>query len=160
MSLTAERARELFDYDEQTGNLVRKVQVGSRGRVGDIAGTPNHGYIQIQVDGRIHHAHRIAWLIKAGAFPLGDIDHIDGQRSNNAWANLREVSRSVNLQNQRKPHCDSRTGLLGIYQSGHRFVARICRNGRTRVIGSFPTAEEAHAAYVSAKRELHEGCTL
>jgi hypothetical protein len=67
----------------------------------------------------------------------------------------------VNLQNQRKPRSDNALGLLGVIQaSATRFVAQINTGPGSKYIGSFLTAEEAHQAYLSAKRRLHEGNTL
>ena len=66
------------------------------------------------------------------------------------------------MENQRRARGNSRTGLLGVtadLRSG-RFAANIKAAGRRHYIGSFATPEEAHAAYVAAKRQLHEFGTL
>jgi hypothetical protein len=79
---------------------------------------------------------------------------------NNAIANLRDVSPKVNKQNSRKAMIDSISGCLGVSQSKKRWKASIRVDGRSLYLGSFDTAELAHAAYVCAKRRLHEGCTI
>jgi hypothetical protein len=135
---------------------------GGRGwRAGDVAGTVNNnGYRLIRVgDGR-YRAHRLAWLYTHGAWPTGEIDHINGIRDDNRLANLRDVTVSVNQQNRKRAASNGSTGLLGVSTAKARYRAAIALNGRTTYLGSFDTAEEAHAAYVTAKRELHEGCTL
>lgn len=95
-----------------------------------------------------------------GHWPTYQIDHINGDRSDNRLANLRDVSATVNAQNQRKAYANNRAGLLGAHRAGKRYVARI-RMPQARIfLGGFASAEEAHAAYVAAKRLLHEGNTL
>ncbi len=66
----------------------------------------------------------------------------------------------LNCENLRKARKDSRTGLLGASWAGYSFVATIQVRGKKKHLGSFATAEEAHAAYLEAKRKLHEGCTI
>src|SRR4051812_40825019 len=103
--VTQERLKQVLVYSPESGLFTR------RGRV---AGTTYRGRINIFIDYRGYLAHRLAWLYVHGRWPIGDIDHIDGNASNNAISNLREVSRSVNMQNQRRARSDSRTGLLGV----------------------------------------------
>lgn len=156
-ALTAQRLREVVSYDAATGCFVR---VGT----GKPAGTvKSNGYLHFSVDGKKYGAHRLAWLFVHGAFPEGDIDHIDGDRKNNAIGNLRDVCRAVNLQNLRvaKSHNKS-TGLLGAYfhKPSGRYTSRIQSMGKDKHLGMFDTAEAAHAAYLAAKRSMHEGNTL
>ena len=162
----AERLRALLQYDPETGVL--RWAVSRRGRVarpGVVAGRPNRaGYIRVKIDGFSYAAHRIAWVIVHGERPRGDIDHINGDRADNRLANLRDVPRRVNRQNMRRALARSKTGLLGVTCSPKRsrqpFSARITVNGTTHRLGYFATAQLAHAAYLAAKRQLHEGNTL
>lgn len=161
-ALTAERARELLSYDQDTGFFTWNV---SRGRCakGDVAGCLNpQGYIQIMVDGLNYTAHRIAWLIVHGNWPNNEIDHLNGLRDDNRLANLRDVTATINQQNIRRARSDNHTGLLGASwnKENKKFVSSIRVSGKRITLGSFPTAEEAHAAYLRAKRELHAGCLL
>lgn len=163
MSLTARRLRELFTYSEDSGVFSRRVAKDGRFHIGQQVGTrKDNGYLHFSIDGRKYMAHRLAWLYVHGEWPVGDIDHIDGNRANNRIGNLRAVSRAVNLQNLRAPKSHNKsTGLLGAYrhESG-RFTSRIKVSGRDKYLGLFDTAEQAHAAYLAAKREMHEGSTL
>jgi len=103
----------------------------------------------------------MAWLYMTGSWPAAEIDHRNGNKSDNRWENLRDVQPVVNQQNKRRAQSNSKTGFLGVMVSGDgRFCARIRVNGRNKHLGSFRSPELAHAAYLMAKRELHEGGTL
>lgn len=160
--LTAEVARELFVYDPATGLLTRKAATRNGFQSGELAGYEKKGYVCVGYKRREYKAHRVAWLLVTGAWPTGEIDHINGIRSDNRWSNIRDVSRVVNQQNREKARSDSISGLIGAHWSKRHgaFRARIVIAGRTKLLGSFTTAEAAHEAYVEAKRHMHEGCTL
>lgn len=163
--LTAARLRELFHYDDQTGVFVRLVDVGSRAsfnKAGTRAGCVNKriGYILIGIDGRDYYAHRLAWLWVHGKWPLHQIDHINGNRADNRLENLRDVTKAQNMQNLKRSRKDSSTGLLGVVPSKGRFTSVIFVNKVTHRLGTFDTPEQAHAAYIEAKRRLHPGGTL
>lgn len=155
-----ELLRELFSYDENTGILTRLVTRCTRNAVaGDaITRTDRHGYVVVSISHKTILAHRIAWAMCTGAWPEGDIDHMNGIKHDNRFCNLRDVSRKLNLQNQKRAHKDSKTGLLGVRQ-GYKgsFYSIIYHNGATKHLGTFKTPEAAHAAYLTAKQVLHEG---
>jgi hypothetical protein len=95
-----------------------------------------------------------------GEWPAGEVDHIDGDRTNNKWSNLRDVPRLENAQNKRRANANNRTGLLGVSPDKKRFRAVITANGKRKTVGAFSSAEEAHDAYLAEKRRLHQGSTL
>lgn len=161
--VTAAFVRELFHYDPETGVFTRLVtRQGLGARAGDVAGTLKpSGYLTIWICGANHMAHRLAWLYVHGKWPAHEIDHIDGNRANNAIANLRDVTRSVNHENLRSARSDSAHGFLGVSPFRKKWwKARITVNGKFQHLGTFRTPEEAHAAYLEAKRRLHVGCTI
>jgi hypothetical protein len=158
--LTAERLRELLSYDPETGVFRRIVQVGTGRRAGSIAGALCDGYVVIHVASKRYKAHRLAWLHVHGTWPTGEIDHRNGLRADNRIVNLRDVSQSVNLQNQRYARVDSITRLRGASPLRGKYAAQIFFNGRQHYLGLFATPEEAHDAYLVAKRKFHEGCTI
>lgn len=159
---TAERVRELYVYEPETGKFFRRFTAG--GRVGGSeAGTSkdSRGYFQMSVDGRLFLCHRVAWLYVHGEWP-GIIDHINGDRLDNRIANLRPATHSQNMQNRRGPNVGNTAGLLGASwkSSNRRWVAQIVVDGRKVHIGYYDTALAAHLAYLTAKRREHAFCTI
>lgn len=104
--------------------------------------------------------HRLIWVYAYGQEPEGVIDHINGVKTDNRLANLRDVPQRVNMQNQTRAHRQSSTGVLGVFPAGRRFISKISVDGLQRELGRFDTTAEAHAAYIAAKRQLHQGNTL
>ena len=88
-----------------------------------------------------------------------DIDHINGNPLDNRWANLRLCTRSENMQNQAHARGNSKTGLLGVSVacgSPGRWFSRIrIPGGKVKFLGCYKSPEEAHAAYLAAKAEIH-----
>lgn len=160
--LTAARVRELFYYCRTSGALYNKKR--RKGvAAGTIAGTVRtDGRIQIMVGGKGYKAHRLIWLYVHGEWPNHSIDHIDGDQTNNKIENLRDVEPATNSQNMRKATSRSQSGLLGAYKRSNAkgYYSMIHANGVRHYLGRFGTAEEAHKAYVTAKREIHDGCTI
>lgn len=160
--LTAQRLREVLDYDPDTGVFTWKARLGGRRLAGQPAGIVNKaiGYAVIGLDGCRYYAHRLAWMFVHGRWPILHIDHINGDRADNRIANLRDVSAQTNMQNMRDAPGGGRLigasfdSKRGLFQSGIRV------NGKRVRLGRFKTADEAHAAYVEAKRRLHVGCTI
>lgn len=162
MSLTIARLKELLHYDEETGHFVWLKNHTRYKVVGKVAEGTVNGYRSICIDGRRYYAHRLAWFYMTEEWPSDSIDHIDGDKLNNTWVNLRDVAHSVNMENQRSARSDNKTtGVLGAYMHKNgRFYSAISVAGKTKRLGYFDTVDEAHSAYVDAKRKYHKGCTL
>jgi hypothetical protein len=112
------------------------------------AGTPNHlGYIIVFFKGKPYKAHRLAWLLIYGSWPSLMIDHIDGNTSNNALSNLRDVDNKTNQCNRHKARVDSKSGLMGASPFRNKWRAQIKRKGVIKYLGIYDTALEAHQAY-------------
>ena len=155
--LTAERLRELLDYNPHTGEFVWRVSCRGT-KAGDIAGSSgSEGRRHIIIGYARFKAHRLAWLYVHGVWPKGLIDHINGIPFDNRIANLREASMSENLCNQRRAHTNNKTGILGVQwkKDRNKFRARIVIAGKEKHLGYFDTKEKAQEAYLSAKQELH-----
>jgi hypothetical protein len=156
--LTANDVRLRLAYDPETGRFTRRVPGARRWKVGDLVGCRNSaGYLATEINGKNFFLHRLAWLYVHGEWPKFDIDHINGIKDDNRIANLRDVSKSVNLQNQRRPHAGSSSGYLGVSRSGAKFVASIRCVGKLKSLGTYETAAEASEVYQLAKLMLHEG---
>ena len=152
--LTAEKLRELLNYDPDTGIFTRKVSTSNRVKVGDAAGCPNgDGYLRIMVQSRLYQAHRLAWLYMHSNWPNDQIDHINRNRSDNRIANLREVTNKQNLQNAGK-YSHNTSGHPGICwnKQNSKWRATIKHNQKLIHLGYFANIEEAVAARKAAER--------
>ena len=149
--------KNLLDYDPSTGVFVWRVYSNGRAPVGSIAGTlQKDKYWQIGINKTLYKAHRLAWFYINGAWPDREIDHIDGNPSNNRISNLRCATRSENMQNQRNPMSTNGSGYLGVYvDKKGGAIAKIHVNGKQVYLGRFKNTEEAHSVYIKAKAELH-----
>lgn len=154
-----DRMHEVLAYDPSSGTFRWKLNGGSR-RIGKVAGyvSPD-GRVWLKVDYVRRPAHRVAWLMTYGQMPTHVIDHIDGNPTNNAIANLRDVPQQLNQHNQRRPSKRNTTGFLGVHvnKKTGRYMAAITVNKRAICLGTYGTAEEAHARYLAAKQVMHAG---
>jgi hypothetical protein len=146
--ITRERLMQVLRYDPDTGFFIRL-------RSGIRAGafrqtTPKHRYRIITIDGRTYKEHRLAWLYMTGRWPDGDLDHADTDGTNNRWLNLREATRSQNVANCRTPS-NNKLGVKGVRkQARGGYLARIRVAGKAICLGTYPSIEEAAAAYRAA----------
>lgn len=109
------------------------------------------------INGTPYQAHRIAWLVMTGREPDKWIDHINRDKSDNRFCNLRDVSWSVNQHNLKSSKIQNKIGLLGVSKHGKKWIAQIQKDGKKLYIGLFDTPEIAHAAYMEKKATLHCG---
>lgn len=157
-----------LDYDPKTGIFIWKFRADCSSSfngkwAGKKAGTLNwQGRVMIVINGTKFAAHRLAWLYVYGTWPENNIDHINGDPSDNRIENLRDVSHAENMQNLRGAKQNNRTGHLGVCfdKRWGKFEARIAANGKRTSLGRFDTAEEAGEAYLAAKRALHSTCSI
>lgn len=157
--LSAKRLREILDYNPETGVFRWKVMLAHRRKPGDAAGSLTHGYIEIGIENQSYRAHHLAWLYIHGKLPEGMIDHIDGNRANNAIANLRLATNQQNSQNKRQASPTKLSSkLLGVTWNADRqcWQAQIGHSGKNYYLGLYKTETAAHAAYLKAKLRLHE----
>lgn len=159
---------DILDYDPRTGAFTWRPRPVSEfpdeksGRVwnsrysGKAAGTKNAaGYVKIRLGPKSLYAHRLAFFMMTGRWP-SLIDHINGDRSDNRWENLREATP---LQNQfnRKANSASTTGLKGVcfHKKNNTYQARIVIDGKIKSLGYFKSKEMAAAAYQREAKVLH-----
>lgn len=156
---SAERLRELFSYDSETGDLVWKIIPCNfrRAKPGDIAGRIGpKGYRIIGVDRSYYYAHRLIWKIITDCDPVDQIDHIDGNRLNNKFENLREAANGPNLCNA-KLRKDNKSGFKGVcWEHTHKaWKAYISHNGKQFKLGRFKHLSAAVEAVRRERERLH-----
>lgn len=153
--LSAERLRELLQYDPESGLWTWRFARAGVPRAGMPAGCMSRRYVVIGIDGKLYRAHRLAWLYMTSEWPKNHVDHINGNGADNRWENLRDVSRFVNLQNRHRADVDSSSGVLGVSKFGSTWKAEIRSLGIRKYLGTFASKEDAHAAYLAAKKAMH-----
>lgn len=168
--LTPALLNHLLRYEPDTGRLFWRPRDRSmfksdrsaamfRGRFEGreaLTATCAFGYKNGVVDGVSVKAHRAIWALWFGLWPGEDIDHIDGDRTNNRISNLREATRGLNCQN-RKAQASSTSKYLGVSWKTKqgKWLAQITAGGVAEHLGYHDTEEAAFAAYCEAKARLH-----
>jgi hypothetical protein len=123
---------------------------------GKKAGTPHHtGYIQISIDGKLHNAHRLVFMLHHGWAPE-IIDHVDGDRSNNKIENLRPATWRQNLQNM-KLRPTNKSGCKNVSWSAARkkWIVQLSIDGRQTNLGRFDDLEFADLVATEARNKYH-----
>lgn len=154
--------RNLVEYQPETGLIVWRERRGddhwNRRYAGACAlnSSDGRGYKQGLLLGRKVLAHRAAWALFYGQWPSGEIDHIDGDRSNNRICNLRIATKSQNQCNSKKS-ARNNSGFKGVHWNTRKnmWQAQIMLNKRQHNLGYFETAKDAHAAYAAASERMH-----
>ena len=157
MTLNSPRPKDphlYLKYSAEIGVFHWKKSLG-KARKGNVAGTPtSKGYIAIGVAGQRFLAHRLAWFFVYGEMPPDQIDHGDGDKTNNRICNLRLASNSQNHANI-GPSTASTSGIKGVYwwKPGGKWKAQIQVDGLNHFLGYFKTKEEAARAYQKAAKQ-------
>lgn len=142
-----------LQYCPDTGKFTRLKSPKTK-RIGKIVGTNNgQGYLCVSFMKRIFKAHRIAWRLYYGVWPDSQIDHINGDRSDNRICNLRLATHKQNTWN-RSRSVNSNSGVKGVTKHLNRWQASIGKDGRRHYLGSFKTIEEAKTAREKAEEYL------
>jgi HNH endonuclease/AP2 domain len=147
-------ARSKLSYDPESGLLHwRHPKKGLA--AGSTAGSVTaRGYVRICLNKNRYSAHRLAWLIVHGDLPKGELDHINGIRSDNRLINLRPATRQQNGMNM-KNSGRNKTGYKGVYRrSSGKWAAQIMVGGKTKTLGAFQTPQDAHKAYCQMAKKL------
>ncbi|PXW42144.1 AP2 domain-containing protein [Klebsiella oxytoca] len=149
--ITASQLREAVHYNPDTGRFTRRSN-----------GTPmehlcGSGYYCLNLLKRSRLAHRMAYYYMTGRLPE-KVDHIDGNRLNNEWKNLREATHAENMWNTGMITTNA-SGVKGVHwhKKYKKWVAEIRTNKKKYYVGSFSDLEEARLAIEKRRKELHGG---
>jgi HNH endonuclease len=148
--ITQQEIKERLSYNDETGVFTWLDGRRKGIRAGSLL---QHGYRVIYWKTKLEQEHRLAWLHVYCEWPKQNIDHINGNPSDNRIANLRDCSQSKNKQNTR-----AKTGhLKGTFfdKTRNRWRSAIGPKGSVKYLGSFKTATEAHQAYAIAAKEMY-----
>lgn len=155
--LTQARLKEVLHYGPETGLFTWLSTVIPPVYAGKISGyIDDYGYRVLNLDGNRRSQHRLAYLYMTGDYPVNQIDHVNGDRSDNRWCNLRPATDSQNRQNMKKK-AGTKSRFQGVtwFPRDGTWMSRIGINYKSVFLGYFKTEEEAHQAYVSAKTQHH-----
>ena len=155
--LTQDYLHSILSYNQDTGIFTWKI-AKQRIKIGQVAGHVHHTqYVRIIIDQKSYAAHRLAWLYVYGYIPKNNIDHIDGNPSNNKISNLREATFSQNNHNA-KLRKDNKSGIKGVYfdNTCKRYIAKIGLNNKPILLGYFKNIEEAEKAIKEAREKYHQ----
>lgn len=164
VALTAEYARECFDYDHETGKVTWRSRPREHFKTKRVYSTWNArfagkevcswhsaGYFRVGINGTDYLVHRVIWLLVKGSWPTYEIDHINHDRTDNRWSNFREVTRLINGRNLSKK-VNNTSGITGVSwcKPRKKWKAAIRVNGCKYEIGFFPNIQDAANAVASA----------
>lgn len=144
----AEELWELFEYRPLTGELLWRKPTSNRVKSGDVVGSPgrNNG-VDVRLHGNLYRAHRFVWRWVTADDPGQlEVDHINGNRRDNRYQNLRLATRAQNMWNIA---CTGATKM-----PCGRYYSRIRIGGKPIHLGTFATEREAQEAYKKAALEL------
>lgn len=157
--MTHSRLLELLRYDDSDGRFYWKL--GGRGikheKKLQAGSFDAHGYGQIRIDGVIYKEHRLVWFYKNGEFPENQIDHINHDRRDNRFENLRLANNSENGKNRPKQR-NNKSGHVGVRFYNGAFCAYINVSGKQIHLGRFNNIDEAINARSLANKKygFHE----
>lgn len=138
-----ETLAEFFAYDEETGVVTLLKRTSQRTPVGSKVGSHHtSGYLKVNFQGKSYPLTRIIWKLVTGLEPLGEIDHINRDRKDNRWVNLRDVTSQQNQLNREAK------GYTQIPSGRYRATLQ------GRDVGYFDTPEEASLAYQTERGKI------
>ena len=169
-NLSQEYLKECFYYNDITGELIKKQRPRHHFKTlrcykisiakSSIPGRSitDTGYITVSIDNKTFYAHRIIWKMQTGEDP-SFIDHIDHNRANNAWNNLRNIQREDHNKNLGRS-TNNKSGITGVYfsKAANKWVAQCQVDGCTNYLGCYTDIHDAGQAVLEfrMKNNFHE----
>jgi len=146
--LDYKEAKKHFRYDSDTGIIIYR-------KSGKEAGCLRpDGYRQVGVRGKFYLSHRLAWLLHYGEWPIDEVDHLNGIKTDNRIKNMRDVTHQQNHKNAPLPHINT-LGIMGVFQNypHTKWIARIGVNSRKINLGAFDNWWDAVCARKAAEHK-------
>jgi len=153
-TITIEMLEEYLSYDPETGLLRWIKSPMTKIREGDLAGTINgDGYLQIILNGKHISGHIAAWVLFHKRWPKEQVDHKNGNRSENAITNLREATLPQNSFN-RGLYSNNKSGVPGVFWSilEQKWKVGLNINKKHIHLGTFKYKEDA----IKVRRDAEE----
>ena len=149
---------ELLHYDPETGFLYWKESKNNRVKVGDRAGSlTEDGYWKVMISRKKYYAHRLIWLIIHGVFPMGQIDHINGDKLDNKIKNLRDSTIGQNQANKfKRSGCSSQYKGVYFVKESNKWSSYISFKRKRTYLGTFDSEKEAALCYNKAALEVYK----
>ena len=155
-NITAEYIRSIMEYDPETGIFTWKLRLSNRTKIGNEAGSiDKSGYKKISVKNIDLYCHRLSFLYVNGEWPSLQVDHINGNRSDNRFCNLRLVSKNQNMHNM-KSKKTNKLKIKGVSKRGNKYFSQIVKSNKTFCLGYFDCPAAASFAYQIAA-DVHFG---
>jgi hypothetical protein len=146
--------QEFFIYNNEGNFIWKKTSKYRPDLLNTIAGylDKKMNYYKVELKHKSFYLHRLIWLYHNKTFPILELDHIDGNTTNNRIENLREVNRNQNLQNITVTK-KSKSGIKGVYflESSKKWICDIGVNNKTIHLGTYITCQEAIDARKTAE---------
>jgi hypothetical protein len=153
--ITQAELKELLEYNPDTGVFTWIKAIG-RAKVGSVAGSKKHGYINLKINRKNYLAHRLAYLYMTGNFPENQMDHINHIKDDNRWTNLRDATNSQNMSNRAKRK-DNKSGYKGVcwHKQHKKWCAEIRYMNKKIHLGLYTTPQEASEVYKKKAIEIY-----
>lgn len=147
--ITLKQALKYFSYNPETGVFIKKKNKKVAGYF------DKFGYVILLYKNKPIKAHRLAFLVMTGTWPIAEVDHINGGKADNRWANLRDVSHNENRKNL-KLYKNSKSGFRGIAwcTENKKYYVYINDNGRRLFLGRYSSFDDAVNVRIEAERNL------
>lgn len=160
MTITQKELKQVFHYDPDTGKFTYISRTSNRVKVGNTAGSKvkpkKKTYLAVNIKCKFYYLHRLAWLYIYGSFPINEIDHVNGNGSDNRIVNLREVDSTNNNRNM-KLFCTNKSGIVGVswHKALNKWSSQIHINYEKIHLGYFDNILDA--AMARNKAEIKYG---
>jgi hypothetical protein len=154
--LTQSELKELIDYDAETGVFTWIQSPRNNIPSGSIAGSiDSKGYVRILYKKKLYLGHWLAWFFVYNKWPDNELDHINGNPTDNRICNLRDVTRKQNMENK-KVYKNSKTGYAGVtwHSRDKKWNVRIGHYGKRISIGYFDNLDDAIQARIKFENKL------